>query len=387
MKLTARSASGLNYTGITRLLADQPSYKYSVPRYEFLSLYLSAATSCFGYTPSEPTNSSLFYYGPTILPSDTITDQQRKINAQNDCVGSGAISCLQSLCDSELQVQVFMLDLDRESTANIGRSWTLPALGPNEVYINGVLSDTLKLSIGDTVYIGISMNTFPATWRGVYEYATPDRAYEGDGAESFYDFNEVVIPFTIKAIFEDSASNKYSRESGSSQYFAFISYANFLKSTAPHLNPGIQNLVNQTTYERVQEIMTRDKSILYNEAQTILFSCDNPRYKCYLSSSFSTTAKKLLGWASVLVFTLGYDTVNSNLPVLSDLQSSAILLQFLGLIFSVVVVLLSALAIFLIYSLLMVSVETRTWELGVLRMVGVTRRGIVQLLVACILVA
>jgi ABC-type antimicrobial peptide transport system permease subunit len=46
---------------------------------------------------------------------------------------------------------------------------------------------------------------------------------------------------------------------------------------------------------------------------------------------------------------------------------------FLGLILNIIVLFIFFLSILLIYSLLMVSVEARTFELGILRMVGMTR--------------
>lgn len=51
-----------------------------------------------------------------------------------------------------------------------------------------------------------------------------------------------------------------------------------------------------------------------------------------------------------------------------ELASLAIL--FLGLIFDLVVVLFIALSVLLIYSLLVISVESKTFEFGVMRMVG-----------------
>jgi ABC-type antimicrobial peptide transport system permease subunit len=59
--------------------------------------------------------------------------------------------------------------------------------------------------------------------------------------------------------------------------------------------------------------------------------------------------------------------------------SSAIL--FLGLIFDIIVLLFVILSILLIYSLLMVSVETKTFEFGVMRMVGLDKRGIIQMII------
>ena len=59
--------------------------------------------------------------------------------------------------------------------------------------------------------------------------------------------------------------------------------------------------------------------------------------------------------------------------------SSAIL--FLGLIFDIIVLLFVILSILLIYSLLMVSVETKTFEFGVMRMVGLSKGGIITMII------
>lgn len=52
---------------------------------------------------------------------------------------------------------------------------------------------------------------------------------------------------------------------------------------------------------------------------------------------------------------------------------------FLGLIISIIITILTVLSIILIYSLLMINVENRTFELGVLRMLGINRAGLVSL--------
>ena len=53
---------------------------------------------------------------------------------------------------------------------------------------------------------------------------------------------------------------------------------------------------------------------------------------------------------------------------------------FLGLIFDVILLLFVVIAILLIYSLLMISVETKTFELGVIRMVGLSAPGVTALI-------
>ena len=53
--------------------------------------------------------------------------------------------------------------------------------------------------------------------------------------------------------------------------------------------------------------------------------------------------------------------------------------MFMGLIFDVIILLFVIIAVLLIYSLLMISVETKTFEMGVIRMIGLSKLGITGL--------
>lgn len=61
-----------------------------------------------------------------------------------------------------------------------------------------------------------------------------------------------------------------------------------------------------------------------------------------------------------------------------ELLSQATLL--LGLIFNIVVILFIVISVLLIYSLLMISVETKSFENGVLRLVGLSKADCVQMI-------
>jgi ABC-type lipoprotein release transport system permease subunit len=55
------------------------------------------------------------------------------------------------------------------------------------------------------------------------------------------------------------------------------------------------------------------------------------------------------------------------------MEDLEIAIVMLGCVFNVVLILMCAISILLIYSLLMVSVEKKTFDTGVLRMVGVSK--------------
>ena len=62
-----------------------------------------------------------------------------------------------------------------------------------------------------------------------------------------------------------------------------------------------------------------------------------------------------------------------------ELLSYATLL--LGLVFGIIALLFIVISVLLIYSLLMISVETKTFESGVLRLIGLSQFNVVQMII------
>ncbi len=60
------------------------------------------------------------------------------------------------------------------------------------------------------------------------------------------------------------------------------------------------------------------------------------------------------------------------MPLLTEMSALQYGVLLLGIVFDVVIILFVTISVLLIYSLLMVSVETKTFENGVLRMVGIS---------------
>lgn len=69
------------------------------------------------------------------------------------------------------------------------------------------------------------------------------------------------------------------------------------------------------------------------------------------------------------------------LGILTDMQTYSQALMFLGLIFDIIILLFIILSILLIYSLLMINIETKTFEIGVMRMTGLSKFGLVTLVI------
>ena len=100
----------------------------------------------------------------------------------------------------------------------------------------------------------------------------------------------------------------------------------------------------------------------------------------YLDTNYDNIQFTITGLASQVANNLGVYPVNIRLPVLSDLYNTRLAAMFLGIILNIIVFILFALSLVLLYNLLLVSVETKTYELAVLRVQGLNKVGIISLI-------
>lgn len=82
-----------------------------------------------------------------------------------------------------------------------------------------------------------------------------------------------------------------------------------------------------------------------------------------------------------MVDDLGFYPITASLNILEDMQNYSAAVLFMGLIFDIIILLFVIIAILLIHSLLMISVETKTFEIGVLRMIGLSKSGIISMVI------
>ena len=65
---------------------------------------------------------------------------------------------------------------------------------------------------------------------------------------------------------------------------------------------------------------------------------------------------------------LGFYYIDTNLDLLVSMQTYSYAVLFIGLIFNVLLLIFIVVSCLLIYSLLLISVETKTFEIGVMRL-------------------
>ena len=102
-----------------------------------------------------------------------------------------------------------------------------------------------------------------------------------------------------------------------------------------------------------------------------------PRVSHYENPNYSEIRRKVIDQLVLLEKDLGFFPVVIEGMVLSDIRQYSISILFLGLIFDLITLLFASISVLLIYSLLMISIETKSFEIGVMRMVGLKNNNLI----------
>ena len=123
----------------------------------------------------------------------------------------------------------------------------------------------------------------------------------------------------------------------------------------------------------LDEISVKD----YWYASEVVINLPGDRSEYYMESNYDNIVTTLTKMASIIAEELGVTAFKMELPVLEKLKSTRYDAMFLGLLFDVVIFVLFALSITLIYSLLMLNIDTKKFEFGILRSLGLSKIGLV----------
>jgi hypothetical protein len=170
-------------------------------------------------------------------------------------------------------------------------------------------------------------------------------------------------------LFETDNFGKWSADEGS---LMVMEQRNFLSFAAQNMPSALQ------TNEIRARLLAPD--VLMQFAPLVNINLPPSRVDKYLGEEFTVTQRNVIAFTSQLLWQLGFSQFACDVPTLAFLSGISFFSLFLGLIINVIVLILFLLSCILIYSLLIISVETRTFELGVFRMVGLTRRAMIEML-------
>ena len=365
MYILTRGSSGydfLNYTKVVETLQDNEIYSYSSPRHSLTKgkneIEFFNPKQCDSITFHQNNFTSWAYYGIPGYTYDNCTETKT--------------DCFEQLCGNSTEADTYLIDSKKEWNIGLGKEWPwedniIPA---GQIIISEELHDDLDIHTGDDIYVRIKLSSiFLGLWdNAIDKFLDSEEGEEYNPYEDPDKWNHVYAKLNVVDKFK-KAYGKISSDYGNVAYFE---YNLFIESFSDYFHPEMPKTLKN-------EILNWD---LYENSREIIFNYPpDERYDLYTDSNTDNINQKLVDFASELSYRLGFVQFHTVMVVLTSLNDLEIFSLFLGLILNIITFILLFLSILLIYSLLMVSIETRTFEMGILRMIGMTRGGVVQLLI------
>jgi len=398
--LTLRSVTSrfINYTQIKQNVEIEQQYTLNAPRIT-MPVKVFPAKLCGRYDAFQP-DWSYIGFGNATTPHCTNT----------------TTNCLDSLCPSSTvskrtDVQLTAIDTIRESNMGLGRLWPLPPLQPDEAVITKSFSQEWGVKQGDTITLKITRGTRDLM-QGVLartlihdRLSNPSRVPDGNGTSVLDAMlstfgGHVYLPLRVIHVLGRSYG-----KFGSSDPRVIVESEGFIERVLRRAHPMLTHL---TSFREMAELIDKEEvheaaehadpptlpfpPMLYpleasasidisasRWATHVMFNHPD-RVSIYLSTNFDTIQARIIEWSSKTIYFAGFTQLTSDLPVLNELGSTKMFSLYLGLILSIILTILFLLSLLLIYSLLTISVETFTFELGVHRMCGMPRAEIVKML-------
>ena len=267
---------------------------------------------------------------------------------------------IHSTC-KQYSTTIELLDSDLEKQMGLGRDYPFGAMEEGECILHEKLAQDLGVQEGDLLLIDIDLNNTMATIAETY-------IVDGFGDIDMFDlqFTRFRVPLKVKNLLKESYG-KY--PDGSVETMIFMEYKHLFK----HIGYYYYNLNDTNFMQYVQNIQP------YYYAPQIVINMPN-RISLYLDTNYDKIQQIITKQASLISERLGIYPFRMELSVLGELFPLRFSSMFLGVILNMILFILFLLSVILLYSLLLVSVETKTFDMGVVRVLGLNKIGVILMI-------
>ena len=178
------------------------------------------------------------------------------------------------------------------------------------------------------------------------------------------------IDCTVTGIFSETYG-KF--EKSMLENIVVLEYNNFFPYFINNLPVKMRNNKDFTDYLNQPNIMEQF-------ALMLPMTLPAPRILAYQNNNYQEIQKTVLNYSNKIVEMMGFYPVASSFDLLNVMQLLSYAVLFIGLIFNLLLILFIAISILLIYSLLMITTETKTFDFGVMRLIGLSSTGFVTMI-------
>lgn len=373
MKLTPADGDSpfLNYTQIVLNTKFSDEFSYHAPRQAITGFGYNAVCTerinAINLGPGGVSSVNWRYDGPPDYPACT-----------------GGSDCMPTLCPESTNLkslEIMVLNSEMEKKIGLGRLWPFDSIPSGKALVDSNTASRRGLKKGDTMWLTARFNAYDNPlfshiavegMQGLNVSSTSATQF----LEILRDRDTIVFPVEIWNVFSDS---KGKFESGKKDYIV-MEFDPFLSYLKEHVHYNISQYVVQTTSGHTTWSDMASRANLYHFVKIVNMNFPPDRVTNYISTNYDVIQGQVIKFTSRALYYIGFPEVEVTLGILSTLSDLRFFTLYLGLILSIILTILFILSTMLIYSLLIISIETRTFELGIHRMVGMTRFSVVEML-------
>ncbi|KAJ6253531.1 hypothetical protein M0813_12944 [Anaeramoeba flamelloides] len=282
-------------------------------------------------------------------------------------------NCLDKYCTRSKKIVVHMIESEREEEMGLGRLYKEDAMAAGEINCQEQVFNELMVGEGSDVILRIPLsNAIPSILQEAYlqwKKITYEEAQDLDRIEIPLEWSILNLPFKLTKKLEGTMG-KFAQRDVNNQ--CLLEFSTFLPYLLNYGNP-----------ESDPEFMSALSGIDLKEfTDIILWNLEPPRNDYYRKNDYDHVQKLIIDFISKLLYRIGFDQISVNLPILRNMRFYSNFSMFLGIILNVILAILVILSIVLIYSLLLVSIETRTFQMAVFRTIGMSKAGLIKLILS-----
>jgi ABC-type antimicrobial peptide transport system permease subunit len=282
-----------------------------------------------------------------------------------------AVSTHQILGDSGYAANLILIDSNKEKYIELGRSYPYSKLNSDECIIHSQLASIIGITQGQQMWIRLDWKYMLRNIL-IHHYSNDGFPPYDENLKHIGEDGAFLYLFTckVKQVIDDN----YGKFAQDSKYYVLMESETFFK----HINKFPNTKLNGFFPDLPQVFESLNMKDFSN---SMIINFNRPRISHYLVTNFDDLQYKAVTYANKVYEVLGSDFVTISLPLVSQLKKYFFGSIFMGIILNIILIILFFLSLILIYSLLLITTETNSFELGIIRMLGTTKYGIIKLII------
>ena len=239
-----------------------------------------------------------------------------------------------------------------------------------EVILSDTVAEDLGVAeVGEQIHIAIPMNSADMPLLSNYlndRYFTNISTEAPQILELIDSCGPLILPVNVSMISEKSLGGKFPERS--TQFDAVLNIQYFMDLMFDNLPSALSDAINDAIHD-VEDDEFQNVSI-YNYAEQIYVNFPPIRIQQYMYTDYKDILSNLINFVGDIVYRLNWSLLNVHIDLLTQMSSVSATVMSLSIVLNMVIFVLILLSVGLLYSLLVISIDSKKFMLGILRMLG-----------------